>query len=112
MKWIHFSNDRLGTRFGLSYYRDRDKHEVDFVVTDGLHPQVLIEAKLSDMDTHSGLMYLKKRLPEAEAFQVIGADVKSQEKNGVKKIGVEGICGRFRGKKCNSDESPLTNQSH
>jgi predicted AAA+ superfamily ATPase len=91
LKWIQFANDTVGSRFGLSYFRDKDKHEVDFVVTDGLKPIILVEAKLSDCATHSGLIYLKKIVPSCKAFQIVGARIKREEKLDIRKISVADI---------------------
>ncbi len=88
LKWIHLSNDRSGTRYALQYFRDKDGHEVDFVITLGLKAQILVEAKLGDTDIHPGLLYLKRLLPDAQAFQIIGSKVKSEDRNDIHKVGV------------------------
>jgi hypothetical protein len=54
----------------LRYFRDVDGREVDFVITEDLNPLYLIEIKWKDTAISKGLKYLKKRFPQAEAYQV------------------------------------------
>jgi uncharacterized protein len=88
LKKIHFLNDSRGTRYGLSYFRDKEKHEVDFVVTDGLKAKLLVETKLSDDSIGKGLKYLNRMIPEARAVQIVGADVKSQHQGEIEILSV------------------------
>jgi len=46
--WIHRMNDRGWGPYGLFYVRDREKREVDFLVTRRRKPALLVEVKLSD----------------------------------------------------------------
>jgi len=91
LKWIQFSNDSVGTRYGLSYFRDKDKHEVDFVVTSGLKPLALVEVKRGDDTLHPGLVYLKKILPTCKAFQIVNARIKRQERLDIQTLSVADI---------------------
>ncbi len=70
LKWVHFEQDAAGRDLELRYFRDVDGREVDFVVTDGMKPVRLIEAKWGDEKIDRGLRYLKTRFPEAEAVQI------------------------------------------
>jgi predicted AAA+ superfamily ATPase len=79
LKWIHFFNDSLGRKYSLQYFRDKDKHEVDFVVCEGLKPKIIVEAKLSDSNLHPGLSYLSRMLPKVKGFQIVGAKIKEQQ---------------------------------
>ncbi len=70
LKWVHFRQDTLGRDAELRYFRDVDRREVDFVVTEDGAPTLLIECKLADRDVDRGLRYLNRRFPEAQAIQV------------------------------------------
>lgn len=64
-------NDRGLGDFDLHYVRDREKHEVDFLVTSDRKPFVLVEAKLSEQDASPSLFYFKERLNPPWSFQVV-----------------------------------------
>ena len=70
LKWIHFQIDSKGRELELTYFRDIDGREVDFVVTENRKPIWLIETKFADHDIDRGLKYLKERFPSAEAWQI------------------------------------------
>ena len=72
LKWLQFANDSKGARYELRYFRDKDGHEVDFVITHGTKPVFLVEVKLSDCSLHSGLKYLQQIVTSAKAFQIVG----------------------------------------
>lgn len=60
-----------GTAFDLAYVRDRDKREVDFVVTERRRPVALIECKLADETPSSSLEYLGDAIGPMAKIQVI-----------------------------------------
>jgi hypothetical protein len=70
LKWVHFQQDTRGRDVELRYFRDVDGREVDFVVTEGVHPRQLIECTWDDVPIDRGLRYLHVRFPRAEAFQI------------------------------------------
>jgi len=70
LKWTHFEQDSKGRNVELVSFRDVDRREVDFVVTENRKPLMLVEAKWSDDTIARGLRYLKERFPEAEAWQI------------------------------------------
>jgi predicted AAA+ superfamily ATPase len=70
LKWVHFRQDTEGRDLELRYFRDRDGREVDFVVSEGRRPTLLVECKWGDTDLDRSLRYLKQRFPEADAWQV------------------------------------------
>ena len=72
LKWIHFQQDTKGRELELRYFRDIDRREVDFVVTENRKPLVFVECKWKDEPVHPALSYLKKRFPHTEAFQISG----------------------------------------
>ncbi len=70
LKWVHFRQDTEGRDLELRYFRDRDGREVDFVVSEGRRPALLVECKWGDAEVERSLRYLKQRFPEADAWQV------------------------------------------
>ncbi len=70
LKWVHHGQDAEGRDLELRYFRDVDRREVDFVVTEGRRPLLLVECKWDDAEVDRGLRYLKARFPEAQAWQV------------------------------------------
>jgi predicted AAA+ superfamily ATPase len=57
--------------FDLNYVRDREKREVDFLITERRKPYALVEAKLSARDVDSSLMYFAERLKPRYSVQVV-----------------------------------------
>ena len=70
LKWVHFEQDANGRELELRYFRDVDRREVDFVVTDDRQPFLFVECELADREIDRGLRYLKARFPAADAFQI------------------------------------------
>lgn len=71
LKMVHFREDTEGLKIKLYTLRDKEKHEVDFVITVHNRPILFIEAKLSDTNISPSLLYYHKIFPEAKAIQVI-----------------------------------------
>jgi hypothetical protein len=58
--------------FALHYVRDKEKREVDFLLTESRRPWLLVECKLSDASPASSLRYFAERLrPTAGAVQLV-----------------------------------------
>ncbi len=57
--------------FALYYVRDREKREVDFLITERGKPFALFEAKLSAADIDSSLRYFNERLKPKYAVQIV-----------------------------------------
>lgn len=70
LKWVHHQQDTQGRDLDLRYFRDRDGHEVDFVVVERLQPILLVECKLGDAPVEHGLRRLHQRFPEARGWQI------------------------------------------
>lgn len=70
LKWCHFIVDTEGRDFELRYFRDIDKREVDFVLTEDGQPVHFIECKKSFRGRNIALRYLKQRFPKAKATQI------------------------------------------
>lgn len=48
--------------YGLFYIRNKEKEEIDFVITKDNEPKVLVEAKLNDTELSKSLTYFQKTL--------------------------------------------------
>jgi predicted AAA+ superfamily ATPase len=70
LKWIQFQQDTKGRAMELRYFRDIDRREVDFVITENRKPLTFIECKWKDELLHPALSYLKKKFPDTDAFQI------------------------------------------
>jgi uncharacterized protein len=70
LKWIHYQQDTKGRALELRYFRDIDRREVDFVVTENRKPLLFLECKWTDEPVHPALSYLRKRFPNTEAIQI------------------------------------------
>ena len=55
----------------LNYIRDKEKREVDFVLSEKGRPFCLIECKVSGESLSPGLIYFQKKLKVPHAFQVV-----------------------------------------
>ncbi|MCX5859089.1 MAG: ATP-binding protein [Proteobacteria bacterium] len=71
LKWCQFTQDWGCPALELHYLRDREKHEVDFLLTLEGKPWVLIEAKLSDTSPAPALRYFAERLRARHKIQVV-----------------------------------------
>jgi predicted AAA+ superfamily ATPase len=89
LKKIHFLEDSTGDRYELNFIRDRDGHEVDFVIIKNRKPILLIEAKLSDQNVSPHLYYFMKKLNINKAIQLVHICDKTKTQNGVKVINAE-----------------------
>ncbi len=70
LKWVHFQEDREGRDLELRYFRDRDGHEVDFVVVENRRPILMVEVKSGDEPIDRGLRFLKSKFPKVDAWQI------------------------------------------
>jgi predicted AAA+ superfamily ATPase len=70
LKWCFLLQDTEGRDVELRYFRDVDRREVDFVVTEDARPVLFIECKQKDKSVSRALRYLKVRFPEVPALQL------------------------------------------
>ncbi len=71
LKAVQFWTDRGFGEYGLYYLRDKEKREVDFLVTKDRKPWFLVEAKASgDRGISRWLYYYKEKLQVPHAFQI------------------------------------------
>jgi predicted AAA+ superfamily ATPase len=71
LKWCHFTQDWGLPPLELHYLRDREKREVDFLLTLNRKPWALIEARLSDPSPGSAVNYFAERLGAPHKIQVV-----------------------------------------
>ncbi len=71
VKEIDFLADTKGLNFSLHYLRDKEKHEVDFLICYDRKPTLLIEVKSQDTARHFGLDYFAPRLKIKYRFQLV-----------------------------------------
>ncbi len=71
LKLCHFLYDRDGLKAELSFLRDVDKKEVDFLVTVDRKPWFAAETKLSDENISPPLLYFKEKLKIPFTYQLI-----------------------------------------
>jgi predicted AAA+ superfamily ATPase len=84
-KWVYYLQDSEGRDVDLRYFRDVEKREVDFVITEGKRPTHFIECKSSGKVASPSLRYLKARFPAVSAIQVsLDKDVDIMTKEGVR----------------------------
>lgn len=58
--------------FALHFVRDKEKRETDFLITNKKKPWILVEAKLSETQADTSLLYFHQRIKTTHgAFQVI-----------------------------------------
>ena len=58
-------------QLNLDYVRDKEKREVDFVLSQKGHPLCLIECKVSDLSLSPSLIYFQKKLRVPHAIQIV-----------------------------------------
>ena len=86
LKMVHFLQDFGGYKADLYFLRDREKREVDFLVTIDKKPWFVVEAKLHDGETSPHLLYYLERLKIPFAYQVVKNFKEDQFKNGVRTL--------------------------
>jgi predicted AAA+ superfamily ATPase len=79
LKWVHWQQDTAGRDLELRYFRDRDGHEVDFVVLERKRPVLMVEAKLGDAEVDLSLRLLHGKFPACPAWQVHATGRKDYE---------------------------------
>jgi predicted AAA+ superfamily ATPase len=71
LKWCHFTQDWGYPPLELHFVRDKEKREVDFLITRDRKPWLLIEAKLSRITTSPALEHFAERLGVAHKFLIV-----------------------------------------
>jgi predicted AAA+ superfamily ATPase len=70
-KLVDTWNDRGLGDYALSYVRDKERREVDFVVTERRRPYLLLETKVSGEQVSPALRYFTDRLTPTHAIQLV-----------------------------------------
>ncbi len=82
LKRCHFWQDHTGEQWELKFLRDKEGHEVDFVLLKDGKIEELIEAKFSDSTISSGLKYFTQRLETKRSVQIVADQKKYFKKDG------------------------------
>lgn len=83
MKYANFRRDAFGENWDVFYLRDKEKREVDFVVTLSRRVQWLIEVKTADDEISGSLKYYTERLQPKQSLQLVLNLHRPQEKSGI-----------------------------
>jgi uncharacterized protein len=62
LRWRDFAHDWGQEQIGVHFIRDKEKREVDFLLTLADKPQILIEAKLTNSQPSAALHYFSEKL--------------------------------------------------
>jgi predicted AAA+ superfamily ATPase len=84
LKLVHFLQDHGGYQAQLHYLRDRDKREVDFLVTIDGKPWFACEAKVAGQQVAPSLRYFADRLQIPFVYQVHKNGTDDYQSNGVR----------------------------
>jgi predicted AAA+ superfamily ATPase len=69
-KTVDFWNEQGQGEFGLYFLRDKRQREVDFLITKGQRPWMLVEAKTSEQPIAASMYYYQEKTKVPYAFQV------------------------------------------
>jgi predicted AAA+ superfamily ATPase len=83
LKFCHFMEDTEGYRIELQFLRDRQKHEVDFLVTVDGKPWFAVEVKTKKESLSSHLVYFAERLSIPFLYQVVWEQEESRSRGDV-----------------------------
>jgi predicted AAA+ superfamily ATPase len=70
LKMLQLAQDYTGYQFKLAYLRDKEKHEVDFIILKDNKPVEIIEAKYGDVTPSNHLKYFAEKLNIDRAMQI------------------------------------------
>ncbi|MBP9707425.1 MAG: ATP-binding protein [Oligoflexales bacterium] len=88
LKRINYQEDATGDRYQLHYLRDKEKREVDFVITKNNKVEELIEVKYSDTSPSPSLLYYNERLKPEKSTQLVYNCDKTIHYRGIVVMGV------------------------
>lgn len=94
LKECHFREDTEGVDCEIRFMRDVEGREVDFVqMVDG-KPFRFVECKLAETAISPALLYLRRKFPEVEAYQVLArAGIDRVAERGVRLISADRFLG-------------------
>jgi len=79
LKWVNFLQDTQGREVELRYFRDIDRREVDFVVTEDFKPILAVECKWDDSEIDRSLIYFQNKFPKIPCWQISAVGKKDYE---------------------------------
>lgn len=71
LRELHFIEDTTGSRVALQYLRDKEKHEVDFLLVVDNQPKMMIEVKVSNDHFSPSLFRFQRYLKHVKPYQVV-----------------------------------------
>lgn len=71
LKTVNLLYDYFGYKAELYFLRDREGHEVDFLVTVNKKPWFMVEAKQSDVNISQQMLFFKEKLNVPFVYQVV-----------------------------------------
>ena len=71
LRELHFIEDTTGSKVSLNYIRDREKHEVDFLIVVDNKPVYMIEVKVKDDNFSPSLFRFYKYLKKTKPVQIV-----------------------------------------
>ena len=81
LKMCHFQQDYTGERWELAYLRDKEQHEVDFIVLRDGKIVELIETKFSEQNISPSLIYFGEKLKAPKITQIVANLNSTQTRN-------------------------------
>lgn len=69
---LYYHEETTGERTSLCYLRDKEKREVDFLVTVERKPRQMIEVKWADDTFSKNLLHFKRNFHQIECLQLVG----------------------------------------
>ena len=91
LKFVELKKDTLGEEYQLKYFRDRDDHEVDFILTKNSKPYLAIEVKTNEDRPTKSLKYLQKKIPNIECIQLVKNLQRKSDYQGIAVVPLEGF---------------------
>ncbi len=82
-KRIQFLEDLYGDTYELNYLRDKNGHDIDFVILKNHKPICLIEVKLNDSNRSKSFYFYKERLKIKHCVQLLKGPTKPCTKDDI-----------------------------
>lgn len=86
LRELHLVEDTTGSKVALHYLRDKDKHEVDFLLLIDNVPVAMIEVKASDEHFSPSLFRFHRYLKDSKVFQLVYSLKKKKTKGSARMV--------------------------
>ena len=86
LRELHLVEDTTGSKVALHYLRDKDKHEVDFLLLIDNVPVAMIEVKASDEHFSASLFRFHRYLKDSKVFQLVYSLKKKKTKGSARMV--------------------------